>query len=70
MKGWIKKLGGRTAQTTTEYVLVISVIAIGVVAVTYDPMKNAMIDGTSGFDTSFKNGTQTGVFTASPPTNR
>jgi hypothetical protein len=66
----LRRLLRRRGQTTTEYMLVISVIVIGVVAVTWDPMMGALSSGTQDYNSNFTNGSQAGVFTSNVPHNR
>lgn len=57
-----KRAKSERGQTMTEYLLVISVLVIGIVAVTYGPMKAAFEDGSKGYKTKVEGATAAGVF--------
>ena len=57
-----KRAGGRRGQTTSEYLLVISVLVIGIVAVTYTPMASAFRDGSSSYNQKVGKATAKGHF--------
>lgn len=57
-----KRLRTRHGQATTEYLLVVSVLVIAIVAVAYDPMRVAAQGGSRGFQKKLEPATAKGNF--------
>lgn len=57
-----KRLRTRRGQATTEYLLVVSVLVIAIVAVLYDPMADAAKGGSRGFQKKLEPATAKGNF--------
>ena len=63
LRKFLRRARSSQGQGTTEYMLVISVLVIAIVAVTYDPMNTAIALGSRDFNTKVKSATETGAFT-------
>lgn len=57
-----KRLRSEAGQSMAEYMLLISVIVIAVVAATYDPISNAYRTGSQQYETKVTNASKKGGF--------
>lgn len=65
-----KRAAGNRGQTMSEYLLVISVLVIGIAAVTYTPMADAFKDGSDAYTQKVSKATEKGHFAGSSSEER
>ena len=65
-----KRASGKRGQAMSEYLLVISVLDIGMVAVTYTPMFDAFTQGSANYRSKVGKATEKGHFAGSPNEER
>jgi hypothetical protein len=65
-----RRIASERGQSMTEYMLLISVLVIGLMVVLYDPMDAALSDGSAAFAQKMTNGTKRGAFNVSDSAER